>query len=240
MIRLLEEQDITIISNKYNLDLDYLNALLDNKYEFMYISVNDEIDGYMICLDNGKEILVERIEGDKALFLRYLAFNINKYKNIEPGNIEIFDYYEQDEEFKIQLLEQINEPTWKGAKYLYNNVKNNLVKGKLFIMYDKDNNHIISFCALLDFDEIESHLKPWLGSLFTFLPYRGKRFSEELIKYILRVAKSEGNEYVYLSTNEIGLYEKYGFTFYGMMTTVEGEITQVFVYDTKMIDKTYN
>ena len=74
----------------------------------------------------------------------------------------------------------------------------------------------------------------------SFLNNNGKRFSEELIKYILRVAKSEGNEYVYLSTNEIGLYEKYGFTFYGMMTTVEGEITQVFVYDTKMIDKTYN
>ena len=181
MIRLLEEQDITIISNKYNLDLDYLNALLDNKYEFMYISVNDEIDDYMICLDNGKEILVERIEGDKALFLRYLAFNINKYKNIEPGNIEIFDYYEQDEEFKIQLLEQINEPTWKGAKYLYNNVKNNLVKGKLFIMYDKDNNHIISFCALLDFD------------ISNIYPYNFPTIAKELLRRDIALSVKNDN-----------------------------------------------
>ena len=61
-----------------------------------------------------------------------------------------------------------------------------------------------------------------------------------MIKYILKDAKKYGNEFVYLSTNEVGMYEKYGFTFYGMMTTNEGETTQVFVYDTKTIDKTYN
>ena len=81
-------------------------------------------------------------------FLRYLTFNINEYEKTEPENIEIFDYYEQDESFKKQLLDQINKPTWKGAKYLYNNVKNNLVEGRLFIMYDKDNNYIISFLRI--------------------------------------------------------------------------------------------
>lgn len=42
------------------------------------------------------------------------------------------------------------------------------------------------------------------------------------------LAKQDGYEKVYLSSNEIGLYEKYGFVFFGKMHTIWGEETQVF------------
>lgn len=159
-------------------------------------------------------------------------------KKLRPDNIEIFDYYEQNESFKKVLLSQIKRPSWRGAKYLYNNIKNGTNRGKLFIMFDKDRNHIISFGALTDFDEIETDkLKPWIGSIYTFEQYRGNRYSEKLIKYILSVAKREGNEFVYLSSDHIGLYEKYGFELYGEMQNIEGKTTQVFVYDTKKLEQ---
>lgn len=267
MIRLLEKQDIEKISNKYDIDLQYLESLLGDKdknmFEYMYISISDEIDGYMICLDDGQYIHIKNICGNNSNFLRHLIFNANKdveisnsidgldkfgfqfdgtkfvrkYEKIEPNNIEIFDYYEQDDNFKKILLEQINEPIWPGAKHLYDSVESDSDHGRLFIMYDKDKNHIISFGTLHDFDEIKSDvLKPWIGSIYTFRPYRGNRFSEKLIKYILNVAKQDGNEFVYLSSDNEGMYEKFGFEFYDMMTTVRGNETQVFIYDTKKLD----
>ena len=268
MIRLLEKQDIEQVSRKFNLDLNYLESLLGDKdknmFEYMYVSISDEIDGYMTCLDDGQYIHIKNIYGNNSNFLRHLVFNANKdveisnsiegldkfgfqfdgtkfvrkYEKIEPNNIEIFDYYEQDDNFKKILLEQINEPIWPGAKHLYDNVKNNSDHGRLFIMYDKDKNHIISFGTLHDFDEIKSdELKPWIGSIYTFRPYRGNRFSEKLIKYILNVAKQDGNEFVYLSSDNEGMYEKFGFELYDMMTTVRDNETQVFVYDTKKLEE---
>ena len=163
---------------------------------------------------------------------------VRKYERFVPDNIEIFDYYEQDDDLKKELLEQINEPLWKGAKHLYDRVKQDFDHGKLFIMYDIDRKHIISFGTLHDFDEIKADdLKPWIGSIYTFRPYRGSRFSEKLIKYILNIAKQEGNDFVYLSSDNKGMYEKYGFDLYGMMNTVNGNETQVFIYDIKKLDE---
>ena len=262
MIRLLEKKDIEIMSQKYEFDKKYLESLLNNMNEYMYVLVHDEICGFMICFDNGECINIKKISGNNIQLLRHLIFNANKditidnkvdglddynfmfngkeyirkYEKFRPNNIEIFDYYEQDEEFKQELLNQINEPLWIGARHLYERVKNNENHGKLFIMYDKDKNHIVSFGTLHDFDEIKSDkLRPWIGSIYTFRPYRGNRYSEKLIKYILQIAKDEGNEFVYLSSDNKGMYEKYGFDFYDMMTTVKGNETQVFVYNTKKL-----
>ena len=262
MIRLLEKKDIEIMSQKYEFDKKYLESLLNNMNKYMYVLAHDEICGFMICFDNGECINIKKISGNNIQLLRHLIFNANKditidnkvdglddynfmfngkeyirkYEKFRPNNIEIFDYYEQDEEFKQELLNQINEPLWIGARHLYERVKNNENHGKLFIMYDKDKNHIVSFGTLHDFDEIKSDkLRPWIGSIYTFRPYRGNRYSEKLIKYILQIAKDEGNEFVYLSSDNKGMYEKYGFDFYDMMTTVKGNETQVFVYNTKKL-----
>lgn len=171
MIRLLEKNDLKRVSNIFNIDCDYLNSLLDNVSEYMYISINDEIDGFMICLDDGTYINIKKVQGNYQQFLRHLIFNANKdvaindsidgldkfgfqfdgtkyvrkYESFEPNNIEIFDYYEQEEDFRKTLLEQINEPLWKGAKHLYENVQSNSEHGKLFIMYGK-HQRAVQFC----------------------------------------------------------------------------------------------
>jgi hypothetical protein len=43
------------------------------------------------------------------------------------------------------------------------------------------------------------------------------------------VLKSAKTEKVYISTDEVGLYEKYGFAFWQTMTTREGKPTRVYV-----------
>lgn len=191
-----------------------------------------------------KDTIITTTETNLIYLLEQFNYKIvtdNTYKKefmkYTPTNIEIYEYYEQDEEFKRLLLDQINEPLWPGAKHLYERIINNTQGGRVFIMYDIDKEHIITFGTLHDFDEIESEtLKPWIGSIYTFRPYRGNRFSEQLIKHIIGIVKEEGLEFVYLSSDNLGMYEKFGFELYGMMKTVRGNETQVFVYDTKKIE----
>ena len=44
-----------------------------------------------------------------------------------------------------------------------------------------------------------------------------------------RLAKERQVTDVYLSTNHIGLYEKYGWEFFGMMDDMDGEPSRVYV-----------
>ena len=42
------------------------------------------------------------------------------------------------------------------------------------------------------------------------------------------LAAEDGMEYVYISTNHEGLYEKYGYGFYQMMKDISGEDSRVY------------
>lgn len=99
---------------------------------------------------------------------------------------------------------------------------------------------LLAFCTLAERDEIVAEemmpdMKPWIGFVYTYPEHRGNRFSEKLIQHACVLAKQDGYEKVYLSSNEIGLYEKYGFVFLKRLHTVWGEETQVF--DKKLRDE---
>lgn len=92
---------------------------------------------------------------------------------------------------------------------------------------------LFAFCTLAERDEIAEEetkpdMKPWIGFVYTYPAHRGNRYSENLIRQACELAKQDGYEKVYLSSNEIGLYEKYGFVFLGKRNTIWGEETQVF------------
>lgn len=93
---------------------------------------------------------------------------------------------------------------------------------------------VLAFCTLAERDEIaeeeaEPGMKPWIGFVYTYPEQRGNRYSEKLIRDACELAMKDGYEKVYLSSNEVGLYEKYGFVFLKRMHTLWGEETQVFV-----------
>ena len=49
-----------------------------------------------------------------------------------------------------------------------------------------------------------------------------------LFDYVNKLAMKEGHEFVYVSTWEIGLYEKYGFSFLQHMKDVHGDESRVY------------
>ncbi len=151
--------------------------------------------------------------------------------------MRIIEYFEQTKEFQKYFQEQIVQGDWRAAKYLYGVLEQGTLKERYgestrLLMLVEDGN-LLAFCTLAERDEImeeetEPDMKPWIGFVYTYPEHRGHRYSQKLIEYACELARKDGYEKVYLSSNEIGLYEKYGFVFLKMLHTLWGEETQVF------------
>ena len=133
--------------------------------------------------------------------------------------MKIIEYLKQTIEEQNYWREQIVQGDWRAAKYLYDVLE----KEELQERYGAETRLL-----LLVEEEMAPDMKPWVGFVYTFPEYRGNRYSEKLINYACELAKQDGYENMYLSSNEVGLYEKYGFVFLRRMHTVWNEETQVF------------
>lgn len=127
---------------------------------------------------------------------------------------------------------------WGAAKLLADLVEQDkfnelLGNGGLFIMADGEK--IVSFCTLTQKDCIsDDTLFPWIGFVFTAPQYRGNRYSGRLIDYACDKAKEQGYKNVYIATDHIGLYEKYGFTYIESRTDIYGEEARIYLKNLKV------
>ncbi len=143
--------------------------------------------------------------------------------------MKIFSFFESEEQ--EYWTEKIRACDWGAAKLLYDILKQNKFKdmldGKLFIM--ADGAEFVSFCTLTKRDCVDDDsLFPWIGFVFTAPEYRGHRYSGEIIDYAFREAKNEGFRRVYLATDHIGLYEKYGFKYIETRTDIYNDKSRIY------------
>jgi predicted N-acetyltransferase YhbS len=81
---------------------------------------------------------------------------------------------------------------------------------RVFAAFDGDN--IAGYCTFAKTDCIpDVSYTPYIGFVFVEEQYRGNRLSEELILSVLAYAKELGFDKVYLVSDHVNLYEKYGF-----------------------------
>ena len=134
---------------------------------------------------------------------------------------------------KDYFLKLLNDCDWIAGRYLLKMIEN----GDLFKFCGEDarlymlvnNDEIISFCTFVHQDEINApHMSPWIGFVYTYPKYRGQRNFGKLLNHILDVAKSEGHNHLFVSTNETGLYEKYGFVYYDNMNDITGNPSRIY------------
>ena len=116
-----------------------------------------------------------------------------------------------------------------GKSMLFNKLtgpRTSIVEDTPGVTRDRD---LLAFCLLTQKDEMEDEtLYPWVGFVYTFPEHRGHRHSQTLIDHACARAREQGYRRIYLTSNEIGLYEKYGFRFLENRATIWGEDTQVF------------
>ena len=73
-----------------------------------------------------------------------------------------------------------------------------------------DDNNLVGFISLFEKDGEREDLKPWYATMFVKKEYRGKGYSKILNDAILNEAKTRGFKRVYLKTDLINYYEKFG------------------------------
>ena len=145
--------------------------------------------------------------------------------------MEIIDYFESNDQ--IYWLEEIGKSDWVAGHYLHDLLQKNEFKSlcgegsKVYLLVEGKN--LMCFCTYAEQDEIdEPSITPWIGFVYTFPKYRGKRRIGKLLEYGYHLAKEDGFKTVYISTGETGLYEKYGYTFWKVMKDLNGGDTRVY------------
>jgi GNAT superfamily N-acetyltransferase len=133
----------------------------------------------------------------------------------------------------LYWLGQIKKCSWDAGQYLHQLIISDTIKKlcgeKTKVLLLVDNDVLISFCTYAEQDDVYNvDLTPWIGFVYTFPEYRKNHYSGRLLEYSYNLAKIDGFTKIYISTNEIGLYEKYGYTLYAMMKDKNNADTRVY------------
>ena len=146
--------------------------------------------------------------------------------------MQVINYY--DSNWQPHWLEKIRSSDWSAGALLAELISNGTFfdavgeEAKILLLTEGD--ELISFCTYAERDDIQStELSPWMGFVYTFPEYRGHRYVGKLFEKIERIAKEDGTPEVYISTNHIGLYEKYGCEFKTIMKDMDGNPSRIYV-----------
>ena len=120
--------------------------------------------------------------------------------------------------------------SWRAGPYLARRMRENRFAPweRVFAAYLAG--EPVGFCTLTAKDELpeECAFSPFIGFVFVGEQHRGHRISQQLIAAACAYAKSLGYAHIYLTSDERGLYEKYGFIRHSTVITAHGEKTQLF------------
>lgn len=130
--------------------------------------------------------------------------------------MHIINYFESD--IKQELIEKIEAIDWSAAKFLVELLREERFfemlggEGDLYLLMDGEK--LVSFLTLTRQDTVrDESMYPWIGFVYTVPEYRGNRYSENLLKHAENEAVKKGFDKVYVATDHIGLYEKYGYEY---------------------------
>lgn len=111
-----------------------------------------------------------------------------------------------EKEFKQKVTKKI-------AKIIANFDNNNCCK-LILIDENDDNSTLIGFISIFEHDGDERlDLSPWYATMFVKKEFRGMGYSKVLNNAILKEAKNRGFSKLYLKTDLVNYYEKFGAVF---------------------------
>ena len=124
-----------------------------------------------------------------------------------------------DEIKHLEEYAKICQVTWGKKKtdeelktYIKGKVKRILEEDKVIsILGLLDNDKLIGFISLFKYDGDEmKNLTPWYATMYVKKEYRNKGYSKILNDAILNEAKKKGFDRIYLKSNLVNYYEKFG------------------------------
>lgn len=144
--------------------------------------------------------------------------------------MRIIHYF--DLENTAPILAQLRAADWGAARFLAELLEQNTFhttlggEGELLLLIDGEK--LISFATLTRQDCIrDESMYPWVGFVFTQPEYRGNRYSQQLIAHAEHLAVQQNYRQIYIATDHIGLYEKYGYTYLDNRVDCWGEDSRI-------------
>ncbi len=144
--------------------------------------------------------------------------------------MNIIDYFTDARQ--PHWLNQIRSCDWGAGKYLTylleSGTFHRTVGEKSALLLLTDGDALVSFATYAERDCVkDTDLSPWVGFVYTWPEYRGRRCMGRLIEHIAAAAHRDGHPALYVCTDHIGLYEKYGFTYVADMPCISGDTGRV-------------
>lgn len=152
--------------------------------------------------------------------------------------MKIIDYFESDNQPALKA--KIGECDWSAARFLVELLDKGTFDemlggwGHIFLLMDGEN--LVSFLTLTGQDAVrDESLTPWVGFVFTSPEYRGHRHAGRLLAHAEKVAAEKGYRKLYIGSDHVGLYEKYGYTYQENRVDIWGDDMRVLYKDLEVI-----
>lgn len=145
--------------------------------------------------------------------------------------MEIINYFDCNN--KQHWLAEIKKSDWRAAPTLAGFLESGtffemLGDGVLLLLTDGDK--LVSFLTFARNDCIDDKsLYPWIGFVFTFPEYRVHRYAGRLIERCEELAREHNVKNVYICTDHIGLYEKYGYSYLENRVDIYGDDSRIYI-----------
>jgi len=102
--------------------------------------------------------------------------------------------------------------SWRAGRNLAKQMRQNKFNGWERVFTAIEDANIAGYCTFVSTDCItDVTYTPYISSMFVGEEYRGKRLSEKMINAVLEYAKELNFSRVYIVSDHVNLYEKYGF-----------------------------
>lgn len=128
-----------------------------------------------------------------------------------------------------ELINYSKNCSWEVGKHLASLMENNAFTEWESVFAAVSEDKIVGFCTFMKTDYYpENRYSPWISSIFVDEAYRGCRISEKMIETVIAYAKGQGFSKVYIPSDIIGLYEKFGFKKIDKLQNYSGDIDNIF------------
>lgn len=151
--------------------------------------------------------------------------------------VSYFDFQEQG-----ALAEKIARCDWSAARFLVELLTKNTFYetlggwGELYLLLDGET--LVSFATFTGQDAVrDESLTPWIGFVYTDPAYRGHRYAGRVLAKAEAAAASRGYSRIYIATDHVGLYEKYGYAYQENRIDCWGSDLRVLFKDLEKADK---
>ncbi len=150
----------------------------------------------------------------------------------------IREYYSCNSTEQAHWRDAIAQSDWKAGQKLYELLSTDTLRTTEWIGADArlylltEDEQLCAFCTLAAKDDVpDTDLTPWVGFVYTFPAWRGQHLFGVLLAHAIEQARMDGYDAVYISTDHIGLYEKYGAVFMEERKDLWGGNTRIYRLD---------